>query len=86
MAYDNNMTGTLFRNDEKREGKQDSDYRGQCEIAGAKYWISAWINTSKKDGTKYMRLTFKEQEARAEKPAEVPAGKPEPEFNDDIPF
>ena len=64
MSYDNNMSGTLFRNNDKREGKRDPDYRGNAEIERVQYWVDAWINESKKDGTKFMSLKFKPKQAK----------------------
>lgn len=85
-GFDNERRGALFKNDRKRDGKQDPDYRGQCQIGGVEYWVSAWINTSKKDGSKFMGLTFQpKQDEKA--PVQQQATAPEqPEFNDDIPF
>ena len=51
MAYDNSNSGALFRNEDKREGKRDPDYRGSAEVDGVAYFVDSWINTSK-DGTK----------------------------------
>jgi uncharacterized protein (DUF736 family) len=85
MAYDNSNSGALFKNDDKREGKKDPDYRGQAEVGGVLYWLDAWINESKKDGRKFMSVKFKEKEQRAEKPQKA-APAAAPEFNDDIPF
>lgn len=72
--YDNNLSGALFKNNRKREGKTDPDYQGQAEVGGVEYWLSAWINTSKKDGSKFMSLKFNPKET-------TPA-----DFDDDIPF
>lgn len=83
--YDNNLRGALFKNDKKREGKKDPDYKGQCEVNGEEFWLSAWLQKSKAGDT-YMslRLNPKEDQGaqkRIEKmPAETPA------LNDDIPF
>jgi uncharacterized protein (DUF736 family) len=93
-------TGVLFKN-EKREGRQDPDYRGSALVDGKEYWLSAWINTAKKDNSKYMAIKLKaKEEARApvqnefEKryppteaaPKTTQAPPPESDFNDDIPF
>jgi len=85
--YDNELRGALFKNTQKREGKQDADYRGNVTVNGVEYWVSSWINTSKKDGSKYMSLSLKPKEQQAAPPASAPA-KPgtDPEFDDDIPF
>lgn len=84
--YDNNFSGALFKNDDKREGKQDPDYKGSAEVDGVHYWLSAWINTSKA-GTKYMSVKFKAKEPRTtEAPAKAAPAGPDPDFNDDLPF
>jgi hypothetical protein len=62
--YSNELSGALFRNNDKRDGKKDPDYQGSCEIEGVEYWISSWINVSKA-GTKYMSLKFKAKQAAA---------------------
>ncbi len=87
MNYDNNMTGVLFKNNEKREGKRDADYRGQCEIDGQKFWLNAWIKSSKA-GDKFMSLSFKAQEQRRGEQHKRGTTVEEraSDFNDDIPF
>lgn len=66
--YDNTNSGALFKNDEKKAPTQP-DYRGQVNVEGAEYWVSAWIKTSKK-GTKFMSLSLnpKEERQQAQKP------------------
>lgn len=79
MAYDNEKSGVLFKNDQK-EGKQP-DYRGKCEIEGKAYEIAAWIREGEKG--KFMSLKFQEPRQKQEKP------KPKAGFDDmedDIPF
>ena len=86
-GYDNERKGALFKNKNKREGKQDPEYKGSATIGGIEYWVSSWINTSKA-GEKYMALSFQPKEARADAPAKsapVTAGA-DPEFDDQIPF
>ena len=89
QQYDNNMRGVLFRNEEKRDGKRDPDYRGQAEIDRQEFWVSAWIQESKKDDRKFMSLSFTPKRASEHKgaPANPPAQKSDPEdFDDDIPL
>jgi len=64
MAYDNSMSGALFRN-EKKTTESHPDYKGSCEVDGVEYWISSWINISKA-GQKYMSLKFQPKEDVAE--------------------
>jgi len=81
MSYDNNLTGVLFRND-KKETEKHPDYRGQCEVEGTKYWLSAWINKSK-DGEKYMSLKLKAKDDAPKKDNPAPA---DDDFSDEVPF
>jgi len=86
VNYDNNMSGVLFKNDDKREGKRDPDYRGNAEVNREQFWVNAWIKSSK-DGRKYMSLSFQPKQAKDVKGAvthkETP---PVDEPNDEIPF
>ncbi len=49
MAYDNNMTGMLARNERKTQPNHP-DYSGQVEIDGKQYWLSGWIKEGKAGG------------------------------------
>jgi hypothetical protein len=88
--YNNELKGALFRNTQKREGKQDADYRGNVTVGGVEYWVSSWINTSKKDGSKYMSLSLKPKEQQAAPAAPPVDTKSKPgvdaDFDDEIPF
>jgi uncharacterized protein (DUF736 family) len=75
--YDNTNSGALFRNDKKSE--KHPDYRGDINVNGVDYWISAWLKTSKK-GTKFMSLSVTEKES-VQKPAPVAD-----DFEEDLPF
>ena len=55
--FDNNLRGALFVND-KKEKKNQPDYRGQCEVNGVEYWISGWKKKSRTDGSPYLSLAF----------------------------
>ena len=80
------MTGVLFKNDRRRDGREDPTLRGSCTLAGRRYWISAWTNTVQRGdsrGEKYLALSFRATEERRDRrPAPAPDG---PE-DDDIPF
>jgi hypothetical protein len=80
------MRGVLFKAD--KEGVETRpDYRGQCEINHVQFWMDAWIKTSKKDGKKFMSLSFKPKQA-----AEVKGGTQNPPAQtaapteDEVPF
>ena len=85
QEYDNNMRGVLFKND--KEGIETrADYRGHCEIDGAKFFIDAWVNTSKA-GAKFMSLRLKRAHVVDIPPSRPQSDlKPATDFNDDIPF
>jgi hypothetical protein len=72
--FDDTDRGVLFREDKKSE-PADRDYSGSINIAGAEYWLSGWVKTSKK-GSKYLSLSIKPK-------APVEA---KPDFNDEIEF
>lgn len=67
--YDNNMRGVLFKNDRKENDKHP-DYKGQCEIDGAEYWLSAWIKMGAKG--KFMSLSFTAKEQPKNPPPREP--------------
>ena len=50
-------TGALFSNKNKKTEKHP-DYTGSAMVNGKMMNISAWINTAKTTGVKYMRLKF----------------------------
>jgi hypothetical protein len=80
MSDAKDMSGVLFKN-EKAETTKHPAYKGSALIGGAEYWISAWINTSKKDGSKYMALRFELKQEKQSAPAKKAAVAAE-----DIPF
>lgn len=58
QKFDNNLTGSLFRNS-KRTSEKHPNAKGRCEVAGKHYWIASW---TKKAGTPdaFMSLAFTE--------------------------
>lgn len=82
--YDNTNRGALFKNDRK---EQDShpDYKGQININGQEFWLSAWIKYGAKG--KFMSLSVKPKEEQA--PTKAASKKQDHRFADldsDIPF
>jgi hypothetical protein len=75
-------TGGLFKND-KKEKSTHPDYRGDCEIHGKPFWISAWIKEGK-DGKKFMSLAFRVKDEPA-KPKPT-ASRFDTPIDDQIPF
>ena len=75
------MSGVLFKNDRRRDGKRDPSFQGSCTIDGRRYWISAWTNTVERGdrcGEKYISLKFR--------PAEEQHGRDKAGRDDDISF
>jgi len=55
--YDNRNSGVLFKSRRKNSDKHP-DYTGTwTDENGTEHWLSAWINTSKRDGSKFMSLS-----------------------------
>lgn len=80
------LRGSLFKNDRKREGKQDPDYTGSALIGSVEYFVDGWVNEAKSSGKKYLSLKFKAKDRQpASKPATAPAAAA-PDFDDEIPF
>ena len=63
-TFDDEKKGVLFRHTEKTTPSQP-DYRGNCQIGGVEFWLSAWIKESKA-GRKYMSLSFTPKETSAQ--------------------
>jgi uncharacterized protein (DUF736 family) len=83
VTYDNTNSGVLFRND-KGDNPKRPDYRGSANWNGAEFDISGWVNESKKDGKKFLKLKFEPKKA-APKATRAPV-MDESDPNDDIPF
>lgn len=58
MAYEQrDNSGSLFFNEEQREGKNDPDRQGSAVIDGRAYWVAGWIK--KPEGKKqFLSLAF----------------------------
>lgn len=80
--YDNTNKGSLFKND-KGDNPKRPDYQGKINIAGAEYRLSAWVQTPKSGGAKYMALKATEASETGFTPKPVPDLDVE---SDEIPF
>ena len=73
MAYDNNFTGIISKND-KKDTEQHPDIKGTAEVDGIEYWIAGW-QKERKDGTgKFYSLKFDRKDKPAAKPVPKAAG------------
>jgi uncharacterized protein (DUF736 family) len=85
QQYDNTNRGALFRNNDKTE-ESHPDYRGNINVDGTEYWLSAWLKTSKA-GMKYMSLSIKPKNADTAQSKKPAGGEARPQdFDDQIPF
>jgi hypothetical protein len=77
--------GALFKNNNKREGKQDADYSGQINVEGKLYWLNGWINTDK-NGNKYLGVTVRPKQQQPQQQKMRVVGGSDVDPNDEIPF
>lgn len=62
-GYDNTNRGVLFKNNDPR-GENSPTYRGSADVLCTgcgqvvEHWVSAWVKTSRKDGSKFFSLSF----------------------------
>lgn len=81
-------SGTLGKNDRRREGKNDPNSNGKADITcphcntETAYWLSGWTKSG--DNGPWISISFKPKDEQAAKPAAEP--QQTPEFDDDIPF
>jgi hypothetical protein len=97
QEYDNTDRGVLFKNDRK-EKDTHPDYKGQINVGGEEYWLSAWIKEGRNG--KFMSLSIKPKEEQAAPPPlparrAPPSGRVQPQarsgngfddMDDDAPF
>jgi hypothetical protein len=86
QTFNNELRGALFKND-KGGNPARPDYRGNCEIGGQQYRISAWIKQAR-SGMTFMSLAFTavvEQPPAAAAPA-TPGDFAPATPADDLPF
>jgi len=80
MSYDNTNRGVLRKNERKTKESQPG-YRGDININGQEYWLSAWVNEHPNMGGKYFSLSVEAKESPKAQPTEV-----QQPIDDEIPF
>lgn len=86
-APDNSLA--LFKNN-RRRGPDDPYYSGSGRISGRDYWVSGWVNESKKTGEKYISIKIRPKDGEARSPRkgsyQEPRAIDNDDMSDDIPF
>ena len=86
MSYDNTNRFSLWPNDRRRDGKQDSHFTGTINVDGVEYWIDGWKRKPEaKQGAPSLSGTIRrkdEQKAANPQAQETP----QDDFDDSIPF
>ena len=81
--YDNTDRGVLFKNDRKEQDNHP-DYKGQINVGGQEFWLSAWIKEGQKG--KFMSLSVKPKEDAPPTKAKPRLSTPDHFVSDDVPF
>lgn len=61
MAYDNTNSGVLFTNDKKQK-QTHPDFKGNINIGGVDYWLSAWNKQGQKGA--FISLSVQPKDAK----------------------
>lgn len=77
------MSGTLFKNEDKQEGDKRPNAKGTALIDGVEYWVDAWTKDGKKG--KFQSLAFKRKEKQGDRPT-TNTPKPAADDDDEMPF
>lgn len=83
--------GVLFPNYRKQSDKSP-DFKGQANIDGVSYWVSAWKKTSRDGQTKYLSISFTPKvpknvtDAFAHADEQAAQAAQDNDLNDDIPW
>lgn len=86
--YDNTNRGSIWKNEDMREGKNDPQFKGSLNVDGVEYWVSAW---KRKEGSspKAPVLSFsikpKEEKSISQR-AQATIKRPNADMDDEIPF
>ena len=75
-------SGSISKN-QKKEKEKHPDYRGQANVDGHDYWVSAWIKEGK-DG-KFLSLAFQQKDG-APPPSSDRRKPAQTMYDDEIPF
>ena len=82
MSEQRDNSAIAFKNDKRREGKNDPQFRGQGIVNGQEVWVSCWVKEGQKG--KYLTFAFSKKEATNAKPKQDAFS--HSEERDEIPF
>lgn len=83
--YDNRNRFALFRNNKKREGKNDADFTGTfTDKDGNEYWMNGWSTAPKGGGEKFLAGSMRLKEEKSV--PRSPAPQKRVELEDEVPF
>lgn len=70
QTFDRRNSLILFRNNRKREDKNDPDLTGTyTDGNGVEHWLSVWPKTNRETGEKFWTGSTKPKQAQASRPA-----------------
>lgn len=88
--YDDRNRGQIWKNEKKRDGKQDPDFTGSLNVDGKDYWVSAW---KRKEGAAErapaLSFSIKPKDSKVQqssKPQASAARRSNADMDDEIPF
>lgn len=73
--YDNNMSGVLFKNQDKGDNEKAPDFVGSAQVDGVDYRLSGWRQVKKGTEEGYIKIKIQLPFKKDGKPAEAPAKK-----------
>ena len=84
MAQGNYLnSGILFKNDRKTDPKHP-DYKGEQDVEGRKFWLSAWIKEGKNG--KFLSLSLTPKQAQGAPPPQSANQDRAPVADSELPF
>ena len=73
--YDSTNKGTLGKNKDKTKDTQP-DYRGQINVQGKDFWLSAWLKTNGSTGEKFFSIAVQPKDQSVQQGATGAASQP----------
>lgn len=89
--YDDRNRGQIWKNEKKRDGKQDPDFTGSLNVDGKDYWVSAWKRKEgAADRAPALSFSVKPKDSKRQETTQEPApsrrASMKDALDDEIPF